>query len=48
MRKTWTARDHSKYLWGNAAFALGARLTNAFAQVWLVRGDPRRGRRRPG
>lgn len=24
--------DHSKYLWGNAAFALGARLTTAFAQ----------------
>ena len=24
--------DHSKYLWGNAAFALAARLTNAFAQ----------------
>lgn len=24
--------DHSKYLWGNAAYALGARLTNAFAQ----------------
>jgi type VI secretion system protein ImpC len=23
--------DHSKYLWGNAAFSLGARLTNAFA-----------------
>src|ERR1700685_4810398 len=23
--------DHSKYLWGNAAFALGARLTQAFA-----------------
>jgi len=23
--------DHSKYLWGNAAFALGTRLTNAFA-----------------
>ncbi|HEU0138912.1 MAG TPA: type VI secretion system contractile sheath large subunit, partial [Bryobacteraceae bacterium] len=23
--------DHSKYLWGNAAFALGARITNAFA-----------------
>ncbi len=22
--------DHSKYLWGNAAYALGARLTNAF------------------
>lgn len=24
--------DHSKYLWGNAAYALGARLTNSFAQ----------------
>jgi type VI secretion system protein ImpC len=24
--------DHGKYLWGNAAWALGARLTNAFAQ----------------
>jgi type VI secretion system protein ImpC len=24
--------DHSKYLWGNAAFALGARLTNSFAK----------------
>ena len=24
--------DHSKYLWGNAAFALGARLPQAFAQ----------------
>jgi type VI secretion system protein ImpC len=24
--------DHSKYLWGNAAYALAARLTNAFAQ----------------
>ncbi len=23
--------DHSKYLWSNAAYALGARLTNAFA-----------------
>jgi type VI secretion system protein ImpC len=23
--------DHSKYLWGNAAYALGARLTNSFA-----------------
>jgi type VI secretion system protein ImpC len=23
--------DHSKYLWGNAAWALGARLTNAFS-----------------
>lgn len=25
-------RDHSKYLWSNAAYALGARLTHAFAQ----------------
>ena len=24
--------DHSKYLWGNAAFALGTRLTDAFAK----------------
>jgi type VI secretion system protein ImpC len=24
--------DHEKYLWGNAAYALGARLTQAFAQ----------------
>jgi type VI secretion system protein ImpC len=24
--------DHRKYLWGNAAWALGARVTNAFAQ----------------
>ncbi len=24
--------DHTKYLWGNAAYAMGARLTNAFAQ----------------
>src|SRR5579883_572864 len=24
--------DHSKYLWGNAAYALGARLTNSFAK----------------
>jgi type VI secretion system protein ImpC len=24
--------DHNKYLWGNAAWALGARVTNAFAQ----------------
>jgi type VI secretion system protein ImpC len=24
--------DHSKYLWGNASWALGARLTNAFAR----------------
>ncbi len=24
--------DHSKYLWGNAAYALAARMTNAFAQ----------------
>ena len=24
--------DHSKYLWGNAAYALGARVTNAFSR----------------
>ena len=30
-------RDHSKYLWGNAAYALGARLTDAFARHgWCV------------
>jgi type VI secretion system protein ImpC len=29
--------DHSKYLWGNAAWAMAARLTNAFAQYgWCV------------
>ena len=29
--------DHSKYLWGNAAYALGARLTNAFAKyAWCA------------
>lgn len=27
-----TGDDHSKYLWGNAAFALGARITNAFSK----------------
>ena len=25
-------RDHSKYLWGNAAYALAARMTNSFAK----------------
>jgi type VI secretion system protein ImpC len=42
-----TGDDHSKYLWGNAAFALGARITNAFARYgWCaaIRG----GGRRPG
>jgi len=29
--------DHSKYLWGNAAYALGARMTNAFSQyAWCT------------
>jgi type VI secretion system protein ImpC len=29
--------DHSKYLWGNAAYALAARMTNAFANyAWCV------------
>jgi type VI secretion system protein ImpC len=27
-----TGADHSKYLWGNAAYALGARITTAFAK----------------
>jgi type VI secretion system protein ImpC len=27
-----TGRDHSRYLWGNAAYALGVRITNAFAR----------------
>ena len=27
-----TGADHSKYLWGNAAYALGARMSNAFAR----------------
>jgi type VI secretion system protein ImpC len=27
-----TGADHSKYLWGNAAYAMGARLTDAFAK----------------
>jgi len=27
-----TGSDHSKYLWGNAAYALGARITNAFSK----------------
>jgi type VI secretion system protein ImpC len=27
-----TGTDHSKYLWGNAAYALGSRLTDAFAK----------------
>lgn len=31
-------RDHSKYLWMNAAWAFGARVTNAFAKDgWLAR-----------
>lgn len=30
-------RDHSKYLWGNAAWALGLRLTDAFSKYgWLA------------
>ena len=41
-------KDHSKYLWGNAADALAGRLTNSFCPVWLVRLDSRRGKRRAG
>jgi len=30
--------DHSKYLWGNAAYALGERITNAFFETgWFAR-----------
>lgn len=32
-----TGRDHKKYLWGNAAYALGVRVTEAFAKHgWTV------------
>jgi type VI secretion system protein ImpC len=32
-----SGRDHSKYLWGNAAWALGVRITTAFAQhAWCA------------
>src|SRR5205085_10213881 len=31
-REDVDGRDHSKYLWRNAAYAMGARITNAFAQ----------------
>ena len=37
--------DHTKYLWGNAAYAMGARMTNAFALYgWCaaIRGVRRR------
>lgn len=27
-----SGKDHSKYLWGNAAYALGSRITNAFSK----------------
>ena len=40
--------NHDNYLWGNAAWALAARVTQAFAQVRLVRHHPRRGERRAG
>src|SRR5262249_16243576 len=31
-REDVDGKDHRKYLWGNAAYAFGARLTNAFAK----------------
>lgn len=32
-----TGKDHKKYLWGNAAWALGARITDSFAKCgWLA------------
>ena len=39
-------KDHSKYLWGNAAYALAARLTQFLCEIRLVRFDSRRGERR--
>ena len=56
-RRRWTASiieegvdgtDHTKYLWGNAAYALASQHDAGVRYLWLVRGDPRRGRRRPG
>jgi len=40
--------DHSKYLWGNAAYALGRAAYPGLRSVRLVRRHSRRGRRRPG
>ncbi len=40
--------DHSKYLWGNAAYALAAKITDSFARYNWCSHDPRRGRRRKG
>ena len=31
-------RNHDRYLWGNAAYALGLRITTAFATAQMVRG----------
>ncbi len=31
-REDVSGKDHSKYLWGNAAYALGVRITDAFAK----------------
>ncbi len=36
-------KDHKKYLWGNAAYSFGTRLTEAFALYNWTRRDPRRG-----
>ncbi len=47
-RSTWTGPTTSKYLWGNAAWALGARRDQRVRGLRLVRVHPRRGERRPG
>ena len=47
-RRTSTASDHSKYLWGNAAYALAPAAHRRLRAVRLVRGNPRRRGRRPG
>ena len=39
---------HDDYCWMNAAYVMGTRLTDAFAQVRLLHRHPRRGRRRQG
>ena len=40
--------DHDKYLWMNAAWAFGTRITDAFAKYGWMRRHPRRRRRRQG
>ena len=41
-------KDHAKYLWGNAAWSFGTRLTECVCNAWMVRCHSRRRGRRPG